>query len=244
MAQGKIFDKSSRIAPFYSVFQPVVDIRTRKIIGYEALVRGCGKSCLPSDLYRRSYKDGLTLALNLECLNTAFRILPKLGKDQLLFVNVEPMTFSRCFGPGREADFLILNQIAEYRKQVVFELTEGMKIRDFDHVRRGVRYLKKLGCHFAIDDVVGVGIKLLKILTMKPDFIKFGMALIRNIDRNVFQKNIADQLMQLARKCGAEVIAEGIERKKELDVMSEMGISYAQGYYFARPNKKLAKGLI
>jgi len=239
MVQEKEYKKYYRKEPFYCVFQPIVNIRTRKIIGYEALVRGRGKAKLPEDIFRRSYEEGLTIALNLECFNLAFKILPKLGKGKLLFVNVEPITLARCFSPGGEADILVLSKIGKYRRQVVFELTEGMKIRDFHLIKRAVKFIKSLGCKFAIDDVVGIGAKLFKMVSLKPEFIKVGMGLVRQIHKRPLQQDLTRQLINLGQGCGSTLIAEGVERKKEMEAVQEMGVDYVQGFYYSRPKKAL-----
>ncbi|MDP3920706.1 MAG: EAL domain-containing protein [Candidatus Omnitrophota bacterium] len=230
--------KQYQKSPYFSVYQPIVDVRGKKVMGYEALIRGKGKFKNPEELFRQSYADGLTIALNLECLNTAFQILPSLPKGKRLFVNVEPITLARCFGSGREAEFL-LRRFDTFNNNVVIEMTEGMKVRDFNLVKKSVSYLRRHHCQFAVDDVVGIGSKLLKILSLRPDYIKVGMALIRNVTQNKFQQNLIKQLTEIGNEIGSIMIAEGVERKEELDYVKHLGIHLIQGYYFSKPKKIL-----
>ncbi|MCM8775240.1 MAG: EAL domain-containing protein [Candidatus Omnitrophica bacterium] len=232
--------KSYQFDMLYPVFQPIVDTRTGKVIGYESLVRRKGKLCRPGDLIQRSYEEGLIIALNLECIKSSLRILPKMDNDKLLFVNVEPVTLGHCFAKGQEAHFL-LRQYAAYRRRIVFELTEGMKIRDFPRIKRGVYFLLKLGCKFALDDVVGIGTKLAKLMTLQPHFIKIGMELVQRVNHSPFQQGLLGQIVNIGYNHNAKIIAEGIERKKDLAFLKHLGVYYAQGFYFARPKKTLQK---
>ena len=170
----------------YSVYQPIIDIRTEKVFGYEALTRGMGKWRSPEILFRHSYDEGTTVALDLACLESAFGILPTLEKGELLFVNVEPLTLASVFMKGKEGSFL-LRKVAPYARRIVFELTEGMKGRDFKFVKKGAGFLKKSGCQFALDDVAGVGFKLFRLLSLKPHFMKIDIGLILGLHKNACQ---------------------------------------------------------
>ncbi len=236
------FAKAYKPGSLYTVYQPIIKINGEEIIGYAGLTRGRGKWRNPQNLFRHSYGCGHTIALDYECLHTAVRILPKLGRNKLLFINVEPVTLSHTFGRGSEGE-LFLKKIAVFARQVVFELTEGMKSRDFEVVKRAVGLIRKYGGQFAIDDVAGIGSKLVKLISIKPDFIKIDMGLIKGISTNHLNQKIVHQLMLLARKYGSELIAEGVEDKTDLEFVLKMGIPYAQGFYFARPQKKLQRAL-
>ena len=224
----------------YSVYQPIVNIRTEKVLGYEALTRGGGKQRSPEVLFRQAYDAGTTVALDLACLESAFRILPTLGKKEFLFVNVEPLTLASVFVKGKEGA-LLLRKVAPYARQIVFELTEGMKGRDFKFVKKGVGFLKKFGCQFALDDVAGVGFKLFRLLSLKPHFIKIDIGLVRGLHKSRAQQEMLRSLIALGKKIHALLIAEGVEREPELDFLRQMGIPYVQGFYFGRPQKHLLK---
>jgi EAL domain-containing protein (putative c-di-GMP-specific phosphodiesterase class I) len=230
--------KSWQSAPIYSLYQPIVEIGTKKVLGYEALTRGRGRHSLPVDLFRTAYEDGCVVELDFDCLDSACRILHQLKRGQLLFVNVEPMTLSQSFAKREEAEFLF-RRISHHWEQIVFELTEGMKSRDFPFVKRGVHFLRKLGCRFAIDDISGVGAKLFQLLSLEPDFLKIDISLVKGLWKNPVQQGLVERLVDLGRKNHSKLIAEGVETKKDLDFIREMGIPYSQGYYLGRPKKVL-----
>ena len=232
--------KHQAIKGLTTAYQPIFDIRTKKIIGYEALTRGRGKWRLPEGLFRHSYEQGFTIALDLECMWQALKILPKLG-DKLLFVNIEPMTLEHAFAKGVEGDF-ILKKIQHHSGQIIFELTEGMKGRDFKLMKRGVGLIRKHHCRFAIDDVAGIGFKLFRLLTLQPDFLKIDISLIRGLVKNPLHQELVHRLIALGRKNRSLIIAEGLEQKEDVQMVRKIGIPYVQGFYFARPKKILLKG--
>lgn len=234
------FEWTTRSNSLTTVYQPIVKINSRDIIGYEALTRGRGKWKQPEDLFHHAYEHGHTIALDFACLNTAIRILPRFPSKKLLFVNVEPITLGNMFVRGREGE-AFLKKIRPYGHRIVFELTEGMKSSDFDFVKKGIKFFRKFGCHFALDDVAGVGSKLLKLISLGPDFIKIDMGLINGISHNHLHQKLVEQLVQIARKSQSGIIAEGVEDKYDLEFVTRMGIHCAQGFYFARPKRKLLR---
>jgi len=232
--------KNKNFESLYTVYQPIVGIRDRKILGYEALTRGIGKWRLPDNIFRHSYEQGFTIALDLECMWQCLEILPRLDKKKLLFVNIEPMTLEHAFTQGAEGQFL-LKKIGACAPQVVFEFTEGMKARDFKLTKKGVAFLRRHNCRFAIDDVSGIGHKLFRLLSLKPDFLKVDISLIRGIVKSPLHQDLVQRLLSLSKKSGSRVVAEGLEKKDDVELVSEMGIPYAQGFYFGRPRRKLLK---
>ena len=236
--ERKKYDKKS----LSTVYQPIVQVDTRGIIGYEALTRGVGKWHLPEEIFRLSYEEGNTVELDLDCLKRTFRILPKLKKKALLFVNVEPITLMMAFLKG-QTGYALLKQYADYSDQVVIELTEGMKTKNFDLIKQGVQCIRKLGYKFALDDIADIGIKLLKVISLKPDFIKIDRRLMKDIARSHFHQSIVRQLISLANQSRSLVIAEGIEQKKDLEFVRKIGIRYVQGFYFSHPRKQLLNAI-
>ena len=232
-------DPREKIKSIQTLYQPIVEIRSKKILGYEALTRGKGKPHFPKDLFRLSYEKGFTIDLDFRCLGMALRAAPRLRRKEFLFVNVEPITLSRAFKKGAQADLLLKKFSAPSRRQIVFELTEGMKARDFALVKKGVGLIKKSGCRFAIDDVTGIGAKLFRLLTLKPHYLKIDISLVRGIRKNRVQQGLLRRLVGLGEKNGCRLIAEGVEDKLDLALLREIGIHYAQGFYFSRPQKHL-----
>ena len=224
----------------YSVYQPILNLRTGKVMGYEALTRGEGKKGSPEILFREAYEKGSSIHLDLACLYSALRVLPKLKKHEFLFVNVEPTTLSRAFVHG-EAGHFLLKRITAHGQQIVFELTEGMKGRDFTLVRKAVKLLRKYHCRFALDDIAGIGFKLFRLLSLKPDFMKIDISLVKGISDSHLHRELVHRLLVLGRRHNSLIVAEGLEYRRDVDLVRKMGIPFVQGFYFARPKKNLSK---
>lgn len=223
------------INSLYALYQPIIEISTGDVIGYEALMRGKGMFASPQKMFQYSYAEGFTIPLDIECIKQAFSDLPKLKKNQILFVNVEPATLNSAFVKGGKV-YEILKK-TKRTKQLVFELTEGLKTWDLSLARAGVEAMREFGCRLALDDMKGIGSKLFEMLTLNPDFIKIDMSLIQGLVRSELQQSIVRQLVQLGRKHDSEVIAEGVETEQDLRLVKEMAIRYAQGYIYSKPKK-------
>jgi len=223
-------------ADVFTVYQPIVDIATWDVIGYEALARSEKET--PVEMFRRSYEKGLVIPFDFHCLETAIKVLPKLQEGQCLFLNVEPLTLEQAFSKGREGE-AFLEGLKKYSGQIVFELTEGVKKSDFEFIRRGVDFIRTLGYRFALDDIAEIGSKTFQLASLRPDFFKIDIQLVRGIAGNHINQQIVREMAHLGRVNDSEMVAEGIEQKVDLDFICNMGIRYGQGYYFAKPSKEL-----
>ncbi len=97
------------------------------------------------------------------------------------------------------------------------------------------------GFEIAVDDM-GAGYSgLEKIVHLNPNYLKFDLMMVRDIDTSFVKREMLKAIHSLAENVGADVIAEGIERKEELETLKELGIRYGQGFLFARPNPKLVE---
>ncbi len=222
------------------VYQPIVRVDSKEILGHEVLVRGKGKWHRPENLFHYSYEKGATVALDMECIRKALQALPKVNRPSLLFVNVEPITLRTAFSRNGQARRL-LKRYAPYHHQVVFELTQGMDLKDFEFIKKGIRTLRKFGYRFALDDVADIGAGFLKLISLRPDFIKLDMRLIQGVSKNHLHQAIVRQLTSLGKQRRSLMIAEGVEHKKDLDFIRKVGIRYVQGYYYSKPRKRMQK---
>jgi EAL domain-containing protein (putative c-di-GMP-specific phosphodiesterase class I) len=119
--------------------------------------------------------------------------------------------------------------------QVVLEITERVAVEERQLYRDTLRALKDAGFGIAIDDMGAGYSSLQSIVELEPDYLKFDISLVRNIDRNLIKRSLLETLVDLSEKIGARVIAEGIEARSELDTLREMGVRLGQGPYLAPP---------
>jgi EAL domain-containing protein (putative c-di-GMP-specific phosphodiesterase class I) len=228
--------KASPEEPVYSVFQPIVDIATWDVIGYEALARSAQET--PAEMFHRSYEKGTVVEFDFHCLTSAIRALPKLQPEQYLFLNIEPLTLEQAFAKGKEGDEF-LKGVKQYSDQIVFELTEGVKKSDFEFIRKGVDFIRSLGYRFALDDLSDIGAKTFQLASLRPDFFKIDLHLVQGIATNYINQQIVREMVHLGRVNGSEMVAEGVEKREDHEYIRALGIRYGQGFYFAKPAREL-----
>lgn len=220
-----------------TLFQPVVELETGTIMGFEALARGPEGTIfeLPSPMFALSERFGLSLDLDRLCRKSALRRLPRLasGKPKI-FLNVLPggLADPEWVEGGVAA---LLRAVGLEPADIVLEVSERRADADPDLFVASARRVREGGFGLALDDV-GTGYATLGTLDrVRPDYLKMDVSLVRGIDENLIKQELLASLVQIARRMGAHVVAEGIETVGETKALRAAGARYGQGYLFARP---------
>jgi EAL domain-containing protein (putative c-di-GMP-specific phosphodiesterase class I) len=221
---------------FTMAFQPIVNIRTRELHAYEALVRGPNNE--PAGWVLDQVDDGNRYRFDQACRVKAIELAAKLGLARhpacLLHINFLPNAVYRPETCIRAT----LQAAAEFdfpTERIVFEVTEGERVRDEAHLRAIFAEYRRQGFSTAIDDF-GAGYSGLNLLAQfQPDVIKLDMALTRDIDSDRVRRAIVSGVMLVCRDLDIRVVAEGIETVGELNTLCELGVELIQGYLFGRP---------
>lgn len=228
-----------------SWFQPIFSRQNGEIYGYEALARvrdGAAPHFDISKLFAKAQAEGIIASLDMQCRENAFCRAAELGflqKNAYLFVNICPGTLIHPDHRGGVTD-----QLAEDcgipKDRIVLEITEQESIKNYDLFQRSIEHYRKRGYKIAIDDF-GVGYGGLKMLSIvQPDYVKIDRHFIDELDRFPFKYNLVDAMATVCHKLGIMVIAEGIERQEEMEIVSRFGIELFQGYYLERPGPGLS----
>ena len=218
-----------------SVYQPIVDLPGRRVIGFEALTRvGSGRFETVELLFKAAEANDVLWSLERLCRRKALEGLPLIGPDQMLFLNVEPDSIHDPQLSGGE--FLDLLAAAGLTpRQVVLELTEHSEVRDFVAFRRTLERFRSLGFRLAMDDVGSGYSGLQAIAEIAPDFIKADMHLVRGVHVSPIKRELIDTIRRFTDSTGITLVAEGVELPEELEALERVGVRCAQGYLFARP---------
>jgi EAL domain-containing protein (putative c-di-GMP-specific phosphodiesterase class I)/DNA-binding NarL/FixJ family response regulator len=211
----------------HAVYQPICTL-AGSTVGAEALARFRGPPARgPVRWFAEADEVGLLRDLELAAVRAALVGLPDLPAHVFLAVNVSPSTL--C-----SASFLRLVAGTDGPRLVV-EITEHARIDDYDALRETLDALRDFGVRIAIDDA-GAGFASPRhILRLEPEFIKLDRTLIDGIEADRSRQALAAGLISFAEKIDATIVAEGIERLAEVEKLSELGVRYGQGYFFARP---------
>jgi EAL domain-containing protein (putative c-di-GMP-specific phosphodiesterase class I) len=221
-----------------TVFQPIVELRTRQVLGYEALSRGPKDRDyhMPLRLFAMAEEADLVFELDRKCRCRALDEAKAIPARAKLFVNVFPQAMYDPEFHGPALVRLCQDQ-GLTPDRVVLEITEKAAIQNYDLFAEALTELTRLGFSIAVDDV-GAGYSgLEKIAHLNPRYLKFDIELIRNIDSSYIRREMTRALKSFADGIGSTIIAEGIERSGELKTLLELGIQYGQGYLLGRPEQ-------
>lgn len=219
-----------------TLFQPIVDPRTRGICGFEALTRGPSDSWLhsPQNLFEAARRAGMKVELDFLCMQSAFKRFVASRVSGQLFVNVSPDTIYE--DPNFAARFLDFARGAGMpTERCVIELTEESLLDDYARLRLALQSLREAGCAIAIDDL-GAGSSGLRTWSeLKPDYVKIDRYFVSGIDADATKLGFVRSMLDIGRAMGCRVIAEGVETERECRELVDLGLDRLQGNLFGRP---------
>lgn len=208
-------------------YQPIVDLRTRALVGYEALARFRSLPQHPPDRwFAEAVELELGIQLELTAIQHALRGLERIPSHAYLSVNAS----HRAAMTPR-----LLEILGPHAHRVTVEITEHEPIADYPRLGAALAALRARGARVAIDDA-GAGFASLRhTLQLAPDQVKLDISLTRSIDSDRARRAMASALISFADEMGMVIVAEGIETQRELDTLLELGVRYGQGFFLAEP---------
>jgi len=222
----------------HSLFQPIICLSERRIVGYEALTRGPSNSPLhsPIALLSVARQAGRLSELELACRRSACQRFNEQKLPGKLFLNVSPESLlESAHQTGRTLQ--LLQDFGISPSQVVIELTEQTPIDDFQLLQTALHHYRAMGFSIALDDL-GAGYSSLRLWSeLRPDYVKIDRHFIDGIHQDALKREFVGSILKIAQASRAQVIAEGIELPEELAVLIEMGVDLVQGYLLARPQE-------
>jgi len=224
----------------FVVYQPQIDLATRRPVGAEALLRWQtpdGKFISPDRFIPIAEYSGLIIDLGEWVMRTACRELVDLRKaghqDFMMSINVSQVQF-------RHPLFLdmlkrALEDTGAPPQNIELEITESMAMEEPDLLIKMLGQIKQTGVSIAIDDF-GTGFSSLSYLQrLQIDRLKIDRAFVTEITGSARGSSIAEMVIQLGRNLGLAVIAEGVEDERQAQILQSLGCPLAQGFLFARP---------
>ncbi|WP_033375743.1 GGDEF domain-containing protein [Leeia oryzae] len=221
-------------------FQPIVDLKQGRVLGFEGLIRAPAGSPVtsPQALFDLAERYGVLIQLEGCCRRV---ILKSFAEQQLpgyLFLNTNPDCF---FSPAFSCDGLAkqLTELGLSPGRLVLELTESRPIPGYQQLWRSLDAYRKAGFKLALDDL-GAGFSSLRLwYELKPDFVKIDMHFVQEINNDPLKRHFTQAVQNLTAQSGGSLIAEGIETHDELRVLQELGVAYGQGYFLSKPQMQI-----
>jgi diguanylate cyclase (GGDEF)-like protein/PAS domain S-box-containing protein len=222
-----------------AVYQPIVELDSGEVVGYEALARGPEGSPLhrPDRLFAAAAACGRTVELELACRRAALQgaLDAGLGAGASLFVNTEPSTIDAAPAEG-DAE---LWERGARELSLVLEITERAITDRPAELVRTIAEQRAGGRVIALDDV-GADVRSLALLSLiDPDVIKLDLSLVQ--DRpSADQAAIVSAVAAERERTGAHVLAEGIETEEHRHIARSLGATLGQGWLFGKPGPLMA----
>jgi len=221
-------------------YQPLVSIKKRALLGYEALSRGCnaaGETCLaPGVLFALPRSTQERLQLDRLCREKAlqgFKELHSRRKELVLSLNLD-VSLLDTEAAGSSHLALQAAQCGVNPNNIIIEIIES-DVQNTDALLDFIDRYRRAGFLIALDDVGAGHSNMERIALIKPDVIKVDRSLIRDIDSEFYKLEVTRSLVGLGQRIGAMVLAEGVETRQEAMTLLELGVDAFQGFHFARP---------
>lgn len=221
-------------------FQPIVDIRKKKCVGAEVLLRWSNKFGLnipPSltiEVLNNAGKGKLFTRwlINSTCRH-AYELIVEKKLNVYLTVNLRAEDLYDMELPALFSNALSLWKLDP--KHIILEITENGILEQNDNTNTVINALSDLGFKFALDDF-GTGFSsLTRLRTLPIDLIKIDQSFVKNINNSKEDYKIVQSIAMLAKSLGKEVLAEGVENESCLALIDKLKIVKCQGYHFAKP---------
>uniref|UniRef100_A0A4Y8Q2M0 EAL domain-containing protein n=1 Tax=Paenibacillus athensensis TaxID=1967502 RepID=A0A4Y8Q2M0_9BACL len=216
--------------------QPIMCLRQGDVFGWEILTRGPQNTPFhtPTELFEFAYQADLLSKLEFLVMRKALQEIHHRGIKEQVFINITPISLSHPLFLDQ-----LLNELKLYPdilpSQIVLEITERHNIRDYAHMGSIMARYRTQGFRFAVDDAGAGYSSLQSISELIPDIIKIDKSVIQNIDQLSVKQSLLKALLFFAENINCEVIAEGVEREEEADMLLHLKVQMGQGFYFARP---------
>jgi len=219
-------------------YQPVFDLETGAVLGFEALVRPTSGAGFvdASSMFTAAEVVDRTVELDFAALRAIARGAAGHLTGAYIAVNLSPLTLeAAAFNPFEVIG--IMRGAGIEPTQVVVELTEREPVRDLDRLRESLAVLRREGVRIAIDDV-GAGNAGLRLLSqVEFDLLKVDLSLVQSGTLHESSREVLRALRDLAARRGATAVAEGVETPAHLALLRELGYRVGQGYLLGRPRE-------
>ena len=225
--------------PFY---QPIVSLKTGKIVGFEALARWLHPErnlISPSVFIPVAEETGLIIPIGLKILEQSCR---EACKWQKAFPSTRPLTISVNVSGKQFSQSNLIKEITDILirtgiqpNNLRLEVTESLLMADMLSTTEMLRELKLMGVQISIDDF-GTGYSSLSYLHRLPfDILKIDRSFVNNMCIDKESYGIVKTIITLANELGKSVVAEGIEIEEHVQMLSDLSCDYGQGFYYSKP---------
>jgi len=217
---------------YFALRQPVVDADSLEVAGYEFLTRShCVALRSPEDFLRFAMDAGIANVVDSHAFATCAAAAHEVPAGLTSHLNLLPSTLEN----GKPEDWLPHLPGNRDFGSFCIEISEKESVRHPERLLRNVEALRAAGVKVALDDI-GYGHSSLEALLMiEPEIVKVDRVMVRGIAKGGDSYRSFQNLIRVVDTWGGEIVAEGVERHEELEVLRDLGVTKVQGFLFGRP---------
>ncbi|MDN5304602.1 MAG: hypothetical protein PWP46_1488 [Fusobacteriaceae bacterium] len=221
-------------------YQPIIDINTKKIYGYEALLRNyknIGFNTI-NEFFDTAYLDSTLYKVDLLLREKAIKKFKTFTTNEKLFYNIDNRLLEMPdYSSGNTLN--LLNRLNFEKKRFCIEVSERHNFSNILNINKILEIYKSQGFDIAIDDFGSGFSNLHKLYFIEPQIIKIDRFFISDINKDKKKRLFMKNIVSLAHSLNSIIIAEGIETREEYDICKEIKCDYAQGFYIKKPSQEI-----
>jgi EAL domain-containing protein (putative c-di-GMP-specific phosphodiesterase class I) len=245
LVQTKMLDYFFTLRNVHAIaYQPIVELKSGELIEYECLFRPQmpGLQTSISTIVQAAIDTGRTIELDSFIVRVILERAAALQAERRT-AGLPPLHLAINFTPASLLDpqfeaptFAKMVKDANLNpKQITLECTEQQAVSDIGPLVKQVKALRRLGFGFAIDDAGAGYASFTLIAALRPSVIKIDREIASGIARDDAKQALVEAFVSFGGRIGALLLAEGIERRADLAVLTELGVDLGQGYLIGKP---------
>jgi EAL domain-containing protein (putative c-di-GMP-specific phosphodiesterase class I) len=216
------------------VFQPIVDLKRSTVVGFEMLARFAAEPHgTPLEWLAAAERHGMATALEAQLVELGVAARDRLPPNTFLSVNVSPEALLSAEVQGA------LASATGGLGRLVIEVTEQSRVEDYAELARALARSRAAGAAVAVDDTGAGYASLAHVMRLRPEFVKLDRGLVADADLDPAKLALIEAVGAFAARLDAWIVAEGIERRAEQELLAGLSVPLGQGYLFGRPGPAL-----
>ncbi len=219
-----------------SLFQPIINNKTKEIEKYESLVRIIDENnqiVSPFFFLEVARKGMYYSSLTSKILKNSFEALNLTTKD--ITINLSAYDIEKEH--TRNEIYNYLDRFHNDAHRLVFELLESEEVVDFNIIKDFIKYVKSYGVKIAIDDFGSGYSNMKRLIKYDPDIIKIDGSLVKDLEFDKKSLSIIKGFLSFAKEQNIQTVAEFVENENIYLILRDLGVDYSQGYYFGKPER-------
>ena len=236
--QGEFLRDAMREDRIEAFLQPIINVQNNEVIAFEVLVRiRDGETIIPAGEFIEVAEElGMAKELDREVFRKGlahYAVIAKKNPQIKIFFNLFPRSFN-------DLDWVhgipeLVRSVGVPCESIVLEITEREALPNLTQVRAVIEELRTTGISVALDDFGSGFSSFLYLKYLSIDYVKIEGSFVRNMVADERDRIIVEQINSMAHQFGLKTVAEFVEDEMTAKMLAEIGVDYAQGYYYGRP---------